>query len=277
MTDKWTRFDDALLPNLDARTEIGSTSRLHLIELPGGQVYNAHAGGRAPRAVESRAKRGWFVADTAEALEALYQALEAKSGLEGKLWRETITGASEWCWAALQEVRCTKEYWHRLALEVEVVLVRGSPWFAEAETGIETTGLADTGVGALLLLGVQGAGGGPRRLTVTNLGAVEATTPIITLGAGTGSITAWTLTNHTTGHVLAWSGTLNAGQVLEVHCGASSVKKDGVNAYDAGFIRPANKQNWFEIAPGSNSLTLAVTSTVPATGTFRIQFRATRR
>jgi hypothetical protein len=272
----YSRVNSVALPAYEVATETGTGgSLLADLRLAGGGGYDALGNGRAARDLAPITLRAEEVSADAEALLAAYRSLAALQGSRAKLYRTALaTGAEEWLWVRVGSVKIDESPRHIGYMVVTMTFEPQAPgyWYGAEEVEVETTGLADTGADDMLTLFVEGDAGGPMDVGVTNEGLLPSTTPVITLTAGTGVISAWTLTNHTTGHVLSWSGILNPGEALEVHCGASSVKKDGADAYDANFIRPANKANWFEIAGGSNSLTLAVTSTAPASDTFAIRF-----
>ena len=244
------------LPEDDLSTH---EARDDTLRLPGGGLYDPYGSARSPLDGPALSKRGKLVGESEADLHLKHMALRARIGERDKLWRRFSDGTRQWCWARLLRVPITAEPKHRRFLEVEMRFQVLSPaWYAETETVLSTSEFLQDSRPFLLTLGV-GRNAGTQTLFILNRGTLPITRVVIALTSGTGTISHWSLNNTATGHLLSWSGELEAGEQMVVDTGAGTVRKNGADAYDANFNRPATKANWMELKPGGNEILFSVT------------------
>jgi hypothetical protein len=206
----------------------------------------------------------WF--DTVLESETYFKSLRALTGRKGKLYREwDSTGNIEWVSARMVsiagtrelenqrhvEVNCTFEiysaYWHG---EINGTWYLDDDWYFD--TGMTLDGAGDT----------QTLTTSPFSYTLTIDGNSIINNPIITVTAGSASITAFEIKNTTPGHLseLDYAGTIIAGESLVIDCGAYTVLNDGTDD-DANLSIGATHgiNEWFRLAAGANTITATIT------------------
>ena len=93
----------------------------------------------------------------------------------------------------------------------------------------------------------QAVSSSPTTFTITSSGTVY-TKPVILFVAGGSDITTCTLENLTTGQTLSFTGTVSAGNTLEVDCENTTVENNGVDSVSS-FVG-----DFMRIDPGANSM-----------------------
>lgn len=192
--------------------------------------------------------------------ETEFRALRARARAKDVLWREWDDGRREWTAARLLQVPSDRESRNGPWIEPGLIFWLPLPlWYAEVPGSFFGVDLFDQDEEDLATLGAEGdAVDGTSTFYITNTGDLPATKVVFTITSGTGTISAITLTNVTTGHVLAWTGSLTTGQVLVIDAGNERVTKQGTAVW-TGLTPPATKDRWFELAPGPNTVTKAWT------------------
>jgi hypothetical protein len=116
-------------------------------------------------------------------------------------------------------------------------------------------------------------GDGVADVTFANNGNAYIDNAIITITAGTATVTAVNIQHRTGGGIiyneLVWSGSLASSQILVIDCGAFTVLKNGVDDYQ-NFSLGANHREvpWFRLWNGTNNVRVTLTGgvgTEPAT------------
>lgn len=245
-------------PSHDLQTGAAATQ---LIPLPGGGVFDALGNEDAPLQYRMLSVRHllWNTTDTEAALQSLFNALRAKIGTREQLFRRLADGSTlQWSHARLKNVVATREVLDLSSLPVTLQFELISQWwYAATAKDVTITDIpGDTGDLATTLAESSGY---PVSFTLTNDGNVDNDSVLWEITAGSASITAVTITNTTTGHAMSWSGTLAIGDVLRIHTGELSVLNDGANDY-ASFTPPSNKEAWFKLQPGENTVTISITT-----------------
>jgi hypothetical protein len=245
-----------------------------LTPLVSGGLYDSHGSNRQPLQGASIGYTGTLAQGpdgftTPALFEAEDAALRLLAGTEAKLYRYWETGATtQWTYARCVAVDATRSPVDHQWLDFNFSFVQKqfcwngvghSYSFYDIGALIDVTTLPRTGVLA--------AGAGATTLTgVNNSGNLNQHLMIITVTAKGGAVTAFDLTNSTTGHVIGWDGTLADGHALIIDTNDLSVENDGTGEYSL-FAYAATLENWFELAPGNNSITATVTGG-PATVEF---------
>jgi hypothetical protein len=246
MSYRIVKFGLVDLPELDPEDDLSThEARSRLVLTPGGW-FDAAGSGRAgvgPLRLSVRRaliSEGTFP-DNFYNNRTEFNELRALIDTRDKLWRAwaTSTGYSyEWTWARLQQVisRADRKDNRNLA-ELELVFQVESPaWYTTDETTY-------TNPFGFMLLANQG-----------NAPLYDIT---FTIAAGLDPVTAISITNSTTGHALAWAGTLTPGASLVIACGVKRITNGGVAAYNE--LTEPTTERWMEFAVGWNSLTAAIT------------------
>ena len=97
-------------------------------------------------------------------------------------------------------------------------------------------------------------------LTLTNNGNLAVEDAIITVIAGSGTITRVSVAG--TGIDWLVDTTVSAGQSLVVDCGARSVQVNGSNAYRGFYLNSAHSvRNWLYLEPGSTTISITLVGT----------------
>lgn len=159
--------------------------------------------------------------DAVNMLRAQVDALRAKRGARGPLWRVRISdGARQWLTARLLQIA-----WQRtrpdMAVRAELSCLFESAmtaWRAETGTGVTASAAAAT----------------PTGLLVQNGGDVAVADAVLSVARTSGTITAVRVQGP--GIDWTWTGSIGAGQTLTLDCGAQIMRVGSANAY-SGWVR----------------------------------------
>jgi len=263
----YTTFDSLALPTMAPVHDVG-TGRVQspLVALPGGGVFDPVGSDDAQMAEREIQSDFTIVESTAAALRTTFNALRAKVGVRGRLYREHDTGDTEWVYARMQEIRgrrSTPEVtFQKVSIKFQVISpvwnghLRGSGWTLDSgEVLNDGLTLDDTGARTL--------SSSPITITWTNRGNQVARDAVITVTAGSAAITALTVARLVSGSVVeewTYSGTISSGKALVVDCGAWSVEDDGSGDWD-NFVFTSNHstEDILQMQPGDNSIRFTVT------------------
>ena len=258
------RFGSVLLPEGPESSDAGTGgSRLDLLELPGGGVFDGQGTGRSPRELTRPGMRVALLAGCPADLRERYAELRALRGTRDQLYRRHVDGQREWIQARLAEVetRWRPDNLRHLELDLRFVLLSAF-WCGLAR---DITTVLDSS---------------PKTVVLPNGGNVATNDVVLTLTAGSEDIDQVTVTVAGVSQ-WTWTGDLNPGQVLVVDCGARSVEKGGVDAY-SGFALGAGHtiDDWLRLEPGNNNVVVSVTVSASysysysavATATLRAQY-----
>lgn len=236
----------------------GTASNFTTIPQAGGGVYDSLGTDQArTQGMIIQATARITAVPTQAALETQERLLRTMLGTIGQLWRKwDDSGLLEWCWA-----RCTSVGNQRAPGNLNYMDLPMS-WQMESMAWYDTTdgGFIDKYPldECFLLRGVEDELlSYPVYYNVTN-GSTPQPDITFSITAVAGAVTAVTITNITTGHVLTWAGTLAAGKVLVIDCGNDSVLNNGVDDY-ASLTPPTNKDEWMLLNPGLNSISVSIT------------------
>jgi len=252
------QFGVTTLPPYMPEADVGTGgSRLILLDLPGGGVFDGLGSDIAPRARTVIGKRCTLFASSESDLETQYAALRALRGKRDSLWRRFSDGTLQWCTARLDSITATRNAGNIKHLRIELHFVMITPdWYAETasdltylDVGADDEDLATLHAESATTATLYGIG---------NDGNVDQPDVTLTITATFSAITALVLTNTTTGHTLTFAGTIVLSKSLVIDCGARSIENDGADAY-ANLTPPANKEEWMMLTPGVNVITIAVT------------------
>jgi hypothetical protein len=257
-----TQFGIYTLPNYDTVSDIGSgDTRMRLHDLPEGGAYDDQS------AIEHATAGAQLIT---KACTAYYESesdmltnmrlLREYAGVQQTLYRTALaTGDIEWCKARCKKIDMVRKSGNKFTLDMTFHFLRLSPvWYGDAHA--EQRDLTGGGV--------------TNDLIFANNGNAYIDNAIITITAGTGTITQ-VIARHTTvgGTIyndLVWNGSLSTAQVLEIDCGAFTVKKNGVDDY-ANFSLGAGHREvpWFRLWAEANNYVKVIltggTGTEPAT------------
>ena len=205
---------------------------LLLVDHAGNQIVD-HAGNRIMVATDSQQVRG------------LVDALRAKVGVRGALWRRRWddTAIVGWKAARLLSVQEKTSLEHRtVAAKIDCLFESAmANWRDGSSDAVSGTLVANGQVGLLL--------------ESTGTAAVEDS--LITVTAS-GTVTSLQFDALQLGVDLRYTGTLTPGQVLIIDCGAQAVTVDGAGAY-AGFALGSGHtaRGWMPLYVGQWALTVA--------------------
>lgn len=182
--------------------------------------------------------------DAVNMLRAQVDALRAKRGARGPLWRVRISdGARQWLTARLLQIA-----WQRtrpdMAVRAELSCLFESAmtaWRAETGTGVTASAAAAT----------------PTGLLVQNGGDVAVADAVLSVARTSGTITAVRVQGP--GIDWTWTGSIGAGQTLQVDCGSQTMRRSGADVY-GGWVRAAahTAPGWLPLALGDNPFLVTV-------------------
>ncbi len=236
-----------------------------MVALPGGYIYDPQGSVIGPRGAVDVTAAGILIAPAGGNCKAQLDTWLALLGVRGSLVRTGDDGTTASVTARLVQAEAVRKYVHRTHMPLSLIwTVTGLPW-----TGISRSfPMIDLGPNAadddVSTTGADSAGS-PYTFSWTNGGNVDQAALVFTITAGGASITALTVTNTTTGHAWSYTAAVVAGQSLVIDTAALKVQNNGADDY-AHFTPPTGHENWFELAPGLNTITFAVTTTGTVTG-----------
>lgn len=201
--------------------------------------------------------------------------LRALVGKRAKLYRRANDDDSiQWCTARLLQNPTQRRYGSGLAQEVELVFQLWSGWHGQDHKSwkLDEGYFLDDG----LYLDDGGftetMASSPHTITVTNGGNRRVDDAVITITAGSSSITAVTIAK--TGETdIDYGGIISSTKTLVIDCGAYTVKDDGVSDY-ANFSLASNHKiaEWLRLDPGDNDIIITF-SGGSTNSTVNVQFR----
>lgn len=262
-----TQFGTVSLEHYNQMDAIGSgpTPTAYQVLPDGGAVDLFGDQQKHPGTVE-RTKSIRLKAATDAALKALYYQLLALRGKRDRLYRTSVDGNIEWCYARLMEVSATRDYqlarYHTLQ-DVELRFVTQEAFWHGDETGgffddggvFDDGGYFDTGT-------IENLDTSPETFNLV-VGSDAGQAPIrsmtITVYADDAPITTITI-SRTNGESLTFSGTIAADESLIIDTGIMQVLNGGEDAYDDLVLAPdADMASWFTLEPGTNAITVTYT------------------
>jgi len=263
MSYVYLRFGSTFLPYYDPDQDIGTgSSRLDIVPLPGGGFFDALGDQQAPREPTKLSGKALILAETPAELRNAFASLRAMRGKRDKLFRKHGgTGDLEWCYARCNEIRATRRPATPLTQEVEFSFQMLSPsWFGLRHStgwllddGLNLDdGLAfDEGAPIPLVPGSQ-------EVTLLNEGNADNHQLVLTIVAGSGSITKVTIQK--VGETdISFNGSLFPAQSLIIDAGARSIIKQGADAYNDFSIGPGHSiGKWLKLVPGANTFTITL-------------------
>ncbi|RME20088.1 MAG: hypothetical protein D6800_13475 [Candidatus Zixiibacteriota bacterium] len=191
-------------------------------------------------------KKLYVTGDTAADVVSTLNSLRGKVGKRGTLRRRWVDGSTEqWCTARLLRFDASKTPENNLHQEITLTWSIISPlWYSQSQT-----------VSAVDLIT------SPQTISVTNSGNAPVLNAVITVAMPSVlPVDITSLTVSMTGKSeLVYSGTLTAGDTLEIDCGARSVKLNGADSYsNVSFGSNHAISEWLRLEPGSNSIIISV-------------------
>lgn len=267
MSYRYTRFDALDLPTQDGDEDLDREGRFELVETAGGGIFDPLGSDQAVSGERSIRARYNLCAATASAFRTAYNALLAKQGRRGELWREHDTGNNEYIYARLERVRSGRQTHNVTSMPVtlEFVLLEsdwrgdstGQGWNFDDGIYFDAGRYFDEGTADATTLDSS-----PKNITVNNGGNKPVTDLILTITAGSADITALTIacTNGEGIFSFTYSGTIAAGEALVIDCGARTIKNDGTADY-VNFAKGGthNRAKWLVLAEGDNTVTVTIT------------------
>lgn len=202
---------------------------LLLVDHAGNQIVD-HAGNRIMVATDTQQVRG------------LVDALRAKVGVRASLWRRRWddTTVAQWKTARLLSVQDRSNLQHRtVATQVDCLFESAMANWRDATAGVASGTLVSGGWVGLLL---------------GNEGNATIEDSIITVTAS-GTISSLQFTIAHLGVDLRYTGTIGAGSVLTIDCGAQTVTMNGVAAYSGFSLGSGHTvRSWLPLPLGPSAM-----------------------
>ncbi len=256
----YEKFGGVLLPVAQKADVSAGEARSNIMDLPGGGMWDADGSTLVDVGQQTVTARFDVVGGCAAEMRELYDALSALRGTSGQLYRRYTDGARRWKYARLLSVDATWETPAHLHLkDVAAMWALKSPcWYGLAH---DLTFTLDTS---------------PKTLALPNNGNWRNTEAVLTLTAVGETITDVEIAVAGATDI-AWSGTLAAGQALVIDCGARTVRRAGIDAYN-GFTYEAGHAMpfWLILEPGDNSVVVTLNAassfSIAGSSTLRVQY-----
>jgi len=264
-----TQFDGVTLPiGQPAYTAGTAPSMARMVRTAGGGVFDAAGTEQAKPALPYELVYDCkALADTDAGLRSTLDALRAKRGVRGKLWRQgQDDGALQWATARLMAVQYQMAIGFKLVQPLSMRWSVQSLWHGERHGAPWTfdSGLYfDDGLSFDMAEEYE-LTTTPITLTVNNGGNTFTDDVILTLTVGTGDITG--LRVQVGSCDLLFSGTVAATKQLVIDCSPSrlSVLNDGAAAWaDLTLGGGHASEAWLQLQPGANSVVVTRTGGGP--------------
>ena len=157
---------------------------------------------------------------------------------ESKLWALRRDAVRVWAYAKCTSLKTAEQFNNVYHLPTSIEFyAREGLWYSESAT---TTTILH---------------GAPTGVSVPTAGTYKSNV-VIDIVSSTGTLTAFTLTNATTGDVITWAGSAAVGKHVIINTSAYTITNDGVGVY-AGLTIGANQINWWQLAAGLNSVSVS--------------------
>jgi hypothetical protein len=232
-------FDGLALICLE--TDAGGQAAGDFLAMAAGQFDANGAEPTYQRGLSVQAKLLMLGGTPAE-MAAAARAFQAKLGKRGKLYRTWRDAQREWVYGRLVEIAGTASGANITDQEVKATWRVESPLWS-GEDVVENAPSITTS---------------PQNVVLANAGNARVNSVIITV---TGTATPITSVKFGVAGVseIEWVGSLGSGHDLVIDCGARSVKKDGVDDYDA-FSLTVNHiiGDWLRLEPGNNTVVVTI-------------------
>lgn len=263
MSYRLERFGTVTLPNFNPGSDIGTgDARLQLQELPGGGAFDMLGSEQAQPGPVRLSKRGTVHSDDILALETDFYALRALLGKRDRLYRwRYASGLTEWCWARLSGINGQRLVGDRYKIDLNIEFMKLSPlwngarhgdgWLLDAGEYLDTGLELDEESGDIYTLY-----GATTNIVVNNGGNAVVRNAILRIIPGTDAITAVTITKIGETEI-TYAGTIAPSQILEIDCGAWSVKNNAVDDYDGLTYGSGHAiDGLLRLDPGDNAITI---------------------
>lgn len=262
-----TQFDGLTLPVGSPRHTAGTAmTSERTVQVMGGGMYDAWGAAQArPRLPQEITYDCKAYASTAAALRSTLDALRAKRGRRGRLYRRGLDDDElQWATARLMEVDYNTQAQHSHGLFQPLALrwsvqslwhgaLHGAPW--TLDDGELLDGGLDLDLSERYALTTT-----PITLTITNNGNTAVEDVRVVVENGTYALTE--ITVRCGDCELVFGGTVGANKTLEIDCSpaALSVLNDGAAAWN-DLTLGANhaSEAWLRLEPGANSVVVSRT------------------
>ncbi len=269
MSYRIVKFGTLDLPELDPEDDLSTHEANNpLVRTLGGWFDTAGSGAAGVQPLQLRVQRR-LISDDApgpvyapEITQDAYVALRALIDTRAALWREWPDGTLEWADARLLQISSRADRKdNRNLVDLEFAFIVESPCWYGASDGTLEVGGGTTYYNYVFLTPDDYTVGG-----IVNGGNATASNLTIIVDPTTPAITALRIRNLTTGHDLTFGGTIAAGKMLVIDCGAKQIRNDGVAAYND--LTEPTTAKWFELVPGSNTIGVDITGGAYTSGVF---------
>lgn len=185
-----------------------------------------------------------IVGEGPQQLRAQIDALTAKQGVRGLLYRQRLddTTVQQWKRARLMQVAHTRK------VEERDVLANIGCTFESLMAAWRSKEASESNVELE---------NGAVALSVENGGTVRVEDAIITITATMATITSVRVQDAALTIDWTWAGSLTVGQILVIDCGAQTVRKNGVDAWSGLTLNAGHTADgWLPLAVGPTPLTI---------------------
>ncbi len=260
MTYRIDQFGTTTLPNYNPESDVGTgEAQLVSSEMLDGGEFDHLGSQKAPVRIPPIIKRCTLYKNEDDiAMGGDYAELRALVGVRDVLYRRMIDGDTlQWVWARLRKIDATRRPGSRYMLDLNLTFVVYSrAWNGEIlrdEYEISDVGAGEDDLTTCLAESDETAA---VTIVIEQNGDVDQPDVIFTIHAIAATDTI-TIANAASGHTLAFSGTVDAGDDLVIDCGARSVLNGGADAYN-DLTPPATKEEWMVLKPGNNPITITL-------------------
>ena len=265
------RFGNILLPTLNViHPQDTGEAAAQMLNLPGGGAYdldgnNQGFSGAYPLSVPCT------IANRNEAiLLSQYEQLRGLRGQRNRLYRRVYDGSLRWAWARMTGLSGVRPYGNENRYKLDLTLnfvINGPIWYGITRIGywnfddglyFDTALMFDD---TDYVIDLTGAG---TIINPVNLGNAPNSNVVFRYTAKTSQTTALDVSMLFTDpiKVVHWgyAGIINVDSMLEIDCGAKTIKLDGVGDYGNFALDAAHNNNdWLPMYPGGSSITISGT------------------
>lgn len=260
-----TRFGSVTLPIYNVEYEINTVPAdgAALLNV-GADVWDGNGSQRAPQKFPAPVRYKGLVHDTAlNTLRSTFDGLRALTGKREWLYRTANNDSTvQQAQARLMAVEVKRSVEHKKHFEIDFSFLLLGPWRGDSHSDwrFDSGELLDDGLTFDSTDFQANFSSGSMTLTLVNDGNLPVDDAVLTVQAGSGSITQVAVT----GPGIDWQidRTITAGQSLVVDCGARTVQINGSDAYRYFTLNSLHAvRNWLWLEAGSTAIVVTVAGT----------------
>lgn len=267
MTYLLERFGSLTLPTAKPNSTLDTGSiQSGLMDIPGG-AYDSWGSNQASMGAHRITHTALLTGNGLASIESTFNSWRAQIGKRDRLYRRHPSGALQWVYARLSDVKANRQAGQINTFEISLTFEiaysvwngykRGWSWALDDGSYFDTGLVFDS----TYTYTIPQSG----TIVLTSTGNYPVTNPLITIYAGGTSVTNLAMADSVAGFQMLYNGTIQAGGTLVIDGGAYTCYNGTADHYAymaRGSLHVINE--WFKFLPGG---TITITKTEAGTVT----------